>query len=424
MSSRVIEIFEEIVSIEHCSFKAQKLAEYIVDFAKRCGYMVEVDRAGNILAYTGKPKISLQSHYDMVCVGKAPDIKLKYEDNWLSAKESSLGADNGIGVAMMLALIESGYELEYLFTSDEEVGLVGAKALEFSLNSQYMLNLDTEEEGVVYIGCAGGCDVVASLDTTLEQVRGYGYRVSVSNLPGGHSGIMINRDIPNAIIELTKFIDGVNGYIVEFRGGERRNSIPVNATATIITKEPLGDNQSIDIEYLGEIELECYPNSSKILKKLLSFRHGVKSFDSKLGIPHSSANLAIVECNKGSFEVVCSLRSMDNSDLNSFVKETKEFWLDLGCSVSIQECYPAWKPTMDSWKEIVLDSIKSTFANATTKAIHAGLECGVISQKYPNISIASIGPNIQNPHSIKERVDIKSVNRVYSTLIDIVNKYK
>jgi len=248
----ILDNFLTITKIARCSFHADKMELFLKEFAKEHGYGVKVDKAKNILVYAKEPKICLQAHYDMVCVGKAPDIEVVQEDNILRAKESSLGADNGIAIAMMMQLIKEGAQLEFLFSSDEEVGLIGAKNLELPIKSKYLLNLDSEDEAEVYIGCAGGVDLKLTKELTPIEQKGYCYEVSIKNLPGGHSGVDIDKGIPNAITNLAAFIKKHNAKIALFSGGERINSIPANASAAIVSEKKLHVTDGVELIYVPD----------------------------------------------------------------------------------------------------------------------------------------------------------------------------
>ena len=182
----LIDHFSTLTQIPHCSHEADPLRDFLVEYARERGYRTEVDSANNILIFKGRPKLCLQAHYDMVCMGKAPQIETYEEEGWLKARDASLGADNGIAIAMMMALMDEGKELEFLFTADEEVGLIGASALAFPLYSSVMLNLDFEDEAEVCIGCAGGADVVAHSQESLVEGSGRCYEIAVKGLLGGH----------------------------------------------------------------------------------------------------------------------------------------------------------------------------------------------------------------------------------------------
>ncbi len=391
MYKKVIEIFKQITQIPHCSGNTTKLQEFIEEYAKKRDFLVIRDNAGNILAYKNPPKIALQSHIDMVCVGNAPNIEIIEKDGWLMAKNSSLGADNGIGVAMMLAFMDKYDDVEYLFTNDEEIGLVGAKNLELKLSSPYLLNLDSEDDNEIIIGCAGGVDAKVKYPLKKYKVKGSLGEVSIKGLPGGHSGVDINKNIPNAIIELLYKVDN----LAFIKGGERRNSIPANATALEV--------------FDGEEDIEVYDD--EYLRFLRKLPHGVLEFDFKYKLPSKSINFALINEN----EITLSARANSNEKL----EEIKEYILakTYGCEVEFEDEYPAWE-AQENELSIKLKEI----TNANLNIIHAGLECAILKQKFPEIEMASFGPKIENPHSTRERVNIKSIKRVVDSVEKLINQ--
>ncbi len=379
MLNEILKIFEKITKIPHCSGQTEELREFIADWCENFGYEVVADEAGNILATCENPKICLQSHYDMVCVGNAPDIEIKEKDGWLMAKDSSLGADNGIGVAIMLYLLSKKEPVEALFTNDEEIGLIGAFNLELKIKSKYLLNLDSEDENI-YIGSAGGVDVKIKYPKSLKKTYGTKGEITINNLPGGHSGVDIDKNIPNAIIELLKRVQNT-AFI---KGGERRNSIPVNAVSYEI--------------FDGDEEIEIYDEN--YISFLRELPHGVLEYDFTYKVPSKSVNFALVE----GFETVLSARANSNEKL----QELKEFILGRtkGADVEFEGEYPAWAP-----EENTLVKKLQKITGKELKVIHAGLECGILKNKLA-VEVASFGPVIENPHSIREKVNINSVKRV------------
>ena len=269
---RFLWYFEQICSIAHCSYQAQKLGEFILEFSKSRGFDTKIDENFNIHAIKGKPKICLQAHYDMVCVGEAPKIELENDGEFLSAKNSTLGADNGIGLAIIMDIMDEAQDLEVLFTSDEEVGLIGANAFAGEICAPALLNLDSEDDSEVIIGCAGGllaefrrefepCElglgelfsssVSGHLSTGLlfsegshstsaknstqnsSTLNANYYELSCDGLEGGHSGMQIAKNIPNAIKELAHFAKNHGANILAMSGGDRDNAIPTWAKALV-----------------------------------------------------------------------------------------------------------------------------------------------------------------------------------------------
>ena len=388
----ILEIFKQITKIPHCSGNTEEMKEFIIDWIKECGYEYETDRAGNVLAYKNTPVLCLQSHYDMVCVGTAPDIEIIEENGWLKAKNSSLGADNGIGVAIMLYLMQKYDNLEFLFTNDEEIGLVGAFNLELNIKSEYLLNLDSEDENI-YIGCAGGADVKVKYPMEYEKFTGFCADMKIENLPGGHSGVDIDKDIPNAIVEMIRRVKN----ICSLKGGERRNSIPANAYA----KVAIASKNGRDIKIITK-------DYTEFLKKL---PHGVLEYDFEFQVVSKSVNFALVD----NENIVLSLRANSNEKLEELKKYIKEKCS--GAEIEFEGEYPAWKPEISDLAKILKEIMNTEY-----KVIHAGLECAVLKNRFPNVSMASIGPVIENPHSVNEKVNIKSVEKIFNTVLKLIER--
>jgi len=422
--SRILQHFLTLTRIPHCSYKAAQMRDFLIDFAERQGYEVKKDDAGNIYAKKGTPALCLQAHYDMVCMGKAPEIETYEQNGWLKARESSLGADNGMAIAMMMALMEEGRTLAFLFTADEEVGLIGANALAFDLSDiAYMLNLDSEDEAEVYVGCAGGADIVATRGYELCEGEGETYEVCVSGLPGGHSGVDIDKDIPNALAVLAEYLDANDiDRIVSLKGGSRRNAIPSEATAVIRSEEKPVSQEGIRVKRIAE-EALVYEESAAFLETLRAFKTGVRRFDATLGIPYTSINLAIVDAKpNGEVRIETSARAMDMKALDDLVEETVSFFTRHGFCCNVEDKYPAWKPEITDFTKLVEEEVAAVFGKCERKAIHAGLECGVIARRYPHLKLASVGPIIRYPHSTREAVKLDSVEKTYQALMRIVER--
>jgi dipeptidase D len=424
---RILEIFNEITSIPRCSGKHEPFKAYMIEFAAKNGYICDIDSANNILCYkkSGNPSICLQSHYDIVCLedGKIPQII--EEDGYLKAKDSTLGADNGIGCSYMLALMEENQDIECLFTCDEEIGLLGANGISIELKSKYMLNLDSEEEGHICIGCAGGIDIFATNKTSniiSNKDDKQLYEVAIGDLDGGHSGVDIDKNIPNAIKLLTSTIKQCNGELLEIQGGERINSIPKSAKALIVSlNTPISINSNMVIKKV-DTQTEHYKVlDDRIVHFLHTFAHGVRGYDKELDVVLSSINLAKVTTDYEKVTIELSARSMDNDELKILTTETVSLLEYFGFDVTTSGKYPAWKPTHSDFTIKVQEIYKKHSKDVSIDAIHAGLECAIFKQKYPNMEICSIGPNIYFPHSHREKCEISSVHNVYKIVKDIVN---
>ena len=416
---QVIERFKALSAIGRCSHNAEAMCRYLGETARGYGYRMQSDGAGNLLCRREDARLTLQAHYDMVCIGRAPEIEIFEEEGWLRARESTLGADNGIGMAMMLELMAEGAPVSCLFTADEEVGLLGARALELPLQELPMLNLDSEAEGEVTIGCAGGVDIVAMKPLSYERAVRHCYRVEVGGLPGGHSGVDIDKGIPNAIKELADLLEAEGTFLVEIGGGERRNAIPKNAYAVIASERPCTIEGA---EALGEREVPCIRESGEIVAMLQGFAHGVRRMDEHLGIVHSSINLALLSQEGDELRIQLSARAMARQSLLSLESESVAYFEGFGCRVTAEGFYAPWPPEESAFAQTVRDVYRSRCSTAAFGAIHAGLECGVIKERYPLIDMASIGPNITAPHSTSEAVEIASVRRLYEVVKAVIER--
>jgi len=420
MQNKILEYFEKITQIPHCSQNTKQLLLFIKEFATTRGYRVEIDKAQNILVKKGNPTLAIQAHYDMVCIGTAPQIETYIKDGWMYAKNSSLGADNGIAIAMMMVLMDRGDELEFIFTSDEEIGLIGASDLEFELDSKYMLNIDFEDEAEVCIGCAGGADLLAFGEFDSAEPLNYTYQLSVSGLEGGHSGVDIDKDIPNAIKVLAEYLSDKDIVISSFEGGERRNSIPTHAKAIVSSKESLIGTDLVDV--LSIEASDKFYNSQDLINLLNNFEHGVNSYNSELNIPNTSINLAIIQFDNGKASIESSVRAMSAEGLDEICHKNISLFQKYGFDTKEEYKYPSWRPEINEFSKIVSSSMSKVFGKSEYKAIHAGLECGIISEKYPNMKLASIGPNIRYPHSKREKIEIESIFQTFRVVEGIINK--
>lgn len=498
---RFLGYFEQICSIPHCSYQAQKLGEFLLEFSKSRGFDTKIDENFNIHAIKGKPKICLQAHYDMVCVGEAPKIELENDGEFLSAKNSTLGADNGIGLAIIMDIMDEAQDLEVLFTSDEEVGLIGANAFAGEICAPALLNLDSEDDSEVIIGCAGGLlaefrrefepsklglgelfssSVSENLSTGLlsnesshstsaenstqnsSNLNANYYELSCEGLEGGHSGMQIAKNIPNAIKELAHFAKNHDANILTISGGDRDNAIPTWAKALVSASSKLeskGLVKAKKLDLLGAKELFAKlcdddlknpiimkSNSADFTKRensrnsripllndfLLALPHGVLGWDEGLGLPKTSANLAIVRTSLTSkdknariaFSVQIYARSSSQDELaklkNSYeaISELAGFQSSFGAS-SIP-----WEPEQSEFAKSVLNALQKYRPNAKITAIHAGLECGCLSakmkQKGKKLVACSIGPNISGAHTINERCEIKSAQIIAQVVRDVL----
>ncbi len=430
MKNNIIEIFKQITQIPRCSGTHEPFISFMKEFASKYDYECIVDRYKNIVCKKANTKanLCLQSHYDIVCLDDGCVPQIIEEDGFFKANNSTLGADNGIGCAYMLDLMSRGYELEYIFTSDEEIGLIGANNLDIQLDAKYMLNLDSESEGEICIGCAGGVDIFAKHydKKIISNDANYDlYEIEISKIPGGHSGVDIDKNIPNGIKLIGKTIKECDGLLLDIKGGERINSIPVNVKAIIASKsEPEKSHENMCINKIDTKSEHLNIWNSDITNFIYTFANGVRGFDKELNVVMDSINLAKISTSVDCIDIELSARSMSNEGLLNIKKETIVLLESFGFEVKTAGKYPAWKPDINEFTKEVLKIYKKYDANASLEAIHAGLECAIFKDKFPNIKVASIGPNIFNPHSRSERVELKSVQNLSAIVEEIVNSFK
>lgn len=458
--------FEEICGIPHCSGDEKALAQHILATAAGLGLEAKKDKVGNVLvrkrATAGRekaPGVILQGHMDMVGdknsdvvhdFAKDP-IRPSIKGDWVQADGTTLGADNGIGLAACLAVMEEKGlvhgPLEFLFTVDEETGLTGANKLEKGvLKGKYLLNLDSEEEGTFTIGCAGGADSIITLPLKRKAAASKNlYRLKIAGLRGGHSGIDIHQGRANGIKLLARLLaqaaEKHRFDLVGIEGGNKRNAIPREAWA-VLSIEPARVRalaaffkkafEDIRVEFKAvetgakaafeklegaAKEAPMTSESGKVLLDLIvGLPHGVIAMHPEIpGLTETSTNLAIVHCDKKSAQVICSTRSSVASALTATRGVLKAVCDLAGARIELRDGYPGWMPNLQS---TLLAKLKEIYRATAGKepgvmAIHAGLECGIIGEKYPGMEMISFGPTLEHPHSPDERVNIGSVGRFW-----------
>ncbi len=432
-SRSVLDFFREIAAIPHCSHQADGLKDWLLATCESLGYEISTDAAGNIMARSrlaNPPKVTLQSHYDMVCIGEAPHLQLEEKDGWLSARNSSLGADNGMGIAISLYLMQNGANIDALFTANEEVGLLGANDLQLPVRTPYMLNLDSEDEGEICIGCAGGVDIFAHKKLQREPLPAHWeLHTLTANCPGGHSGVNIDDDIPSAIMELARVLAAnPQARLVRWSGGERINAIPRHAEAVIALppgQQPAVNNPWVEHHRGGKAETpEVIIDDRRLVDAIHGFAHGVRGWNKALNLPQDSINLADINTTAGDkgdeVRVSLSARSMSNQGLHNLKAQTLSYFRAHDFALHTDGKYPAWKPDINEFSHIVRTVYRQYVPKADFAGIHAGLECAVFAEKFPELKITSIGPTIVEPHSDRERVDLASVEKLTQVAADIV----
>jgi dipeptidase D len=464
--------FDEIRKIPRCSKHEEKIREYIVNFAKKQGLKTKVDQIGNVViakpATSGmehKPTIILQGHMDMVCE-KNSDVKfdfskdpiqLKINGDLLTANGTTLGADNGIGLAISLAILEDKKvrhgPIESLYTVDEETGLTGAFAMKSDmLSGKIMLNLDSEDFGVITVGCAGGGDSILELPVKMQAAPGGSEHivVKVSGLRGGHSGVDIHEQRGNAIKILTRLLwkasQKYEFFLFDIKGGDKHNAIPREAYAKLAIEKknktgfidalkteekdildeikPIDPNLKVDVQPSEPSkQVLDKPSQIKLLNLLHGLPHGVHqmNYDIKT-LVNTSTNLATISVKENMIAIGMSSRSPMKSALQDMRDRIKAIATLSGAKVTEGTPYPGWKPDLQSKilalsKKIFKDMFK---AEPKIEAIHAGLECGIIGEKFPGMDMISIGPTLKNPHSPEEQLHISTVEKFYKYLLKLL----
>ncbi|BEG98253.1 aminoacyl-histidine dipeptidase [Bacteroides sedimenti] len=469
----VFHFFEEICKVPRPSKKEEKIIQYLIAFANKYKLESKIDEAGNILikkpATKGKEHLHtvvLQSHIDMVCEKNSDvdhdfmndPIQTIVDGEWLKAKGTTLGADNGIGVATQLAVLSSDEiehgPLECLFTVDEETGLTGAFALkEGFISGDILINLDSEDEGELFIGCAGGANTLAEYTyQPISAPKDYFYfRVDIKGLSGGHSGDDINKNRANANKQLVRFLsilaDKYDLYLCEINGGNLHNAIPREAYAVCAVPMAYKEPIRIDLNvFASEVEAEyavTEPNmkwvlqsespvsvaidretTTRLIKSLYAVFNGVFAMSQEIpGFVETSSNLASIKMSDNNIiRVVTSQRSSTLSsrkDVSAAVKAAFELG---GAKVNVGDGYPGWKPNPAS---PILKVAQETYirlfgVEPKVKAIHAGLECGLFLEKYPSLDMVSFGPTLRGVHSPDERMLIPTVDKFWRHLLEVL----
>lgn len=468
----VFKYFQEISAIPHGSGNTRAIRNYIMDLAKKHNLKHTMDSAGNVIAfreastgYENVPPLMLQSHVDMVCEkesGSAHDfnkdpLSLYIEDGFLKAKDTTLGGDDGIGVSYMLALLTDenyrGPGIECIFTVDEETGMDGAHGLDLSkCRAHRLINLDTEQEGTFITGCAGGSRIKAVLPIKTRIMRGYQADITISGLKGGHSGDEIDKGRGNAIQLMSRFLfyllrAKATFGILSIEGGDKDNAIPREASASIvITSSPtrlcdLADNfrKNLAEEFAAtdpDITISIYEAPSEtehfaiteecqnsIYLMLYAVPNGVIEMSHSIpGIPETSTNLGTVRTTGSNIECSYLLRSAFASRKRELIQRMTLILKNAGAMVTYGHSYPAWeyKPQSPLRKEMSQVWEKMFGKAPGVTAIHGGLECGIISSRNESLDIVSIGPDILDIHTPKERLDIESASRVYDFLVEFL----
>ncbi|MFO7868754.1 MAG: aminoacyl-histidine dipeptidase [Bacteroidales bacterium] len=465
--------FNSICSIPHPSYQEEEILAFIKDFAHTHSLSYYQDNAGNIIitkqahkGYESCETICLQAHVDMV-PQKAPEsshnftkdpIKPFIDGDWVRATHTTLGADNGIGLACILAILESATikhgPLEALFTTTEETGMIGAYALKpHKLQAKYLINTDTEDEHDITIGCAGGIDgnfickaknvPCPAPDNTVS------YTIHIDGLTGGHSGFEIMYNRANAALIIGELIHNLhanfNAQLVSVDAGDMRNAIPRNAQAQIIAPQNNKHNIQAFLESFitekthkhkqtdpffsasyTEVSVPknviSFQDTHAFTKSIISCPNGVISYDEKQNSVQTSTNISIIKTHAKHIEINCLLRSSDTHKKMQLSCTMSSIFSLYGLESHFDNDYPAWEP---KWNSDIITLVEKAYSQCSQtkpslQVVHAGLECGLLQNTYPDIEFISIGPNIRGPHSPDEKVEIRTVSQFWDILLYIL----
>ena len=460
--------FAALNAVPRPSKKEGKVIEFIKNFGENLGLETNVDEIGNVIikkpATSGmedRKSIVLQSHLDMVCQ-KNSDINFDFETqgiemevdgDWVKAKGTTLGADNGLGVASIMSILESNDiphpALEALFTIDEETGMTGAMGLKpGQLHGQILLNLDTEEDDEIDIGCAGGIDVTATQNYELEESKGQIIKIEIKGLQGGHSGMDIHKGFGNANVILGRLLfTGLynqNVQLISIDGGGLRNAIPREAFAVLSVRNSIEfiENANVlrkaileefaDVEKDLAINIETFStpekaiseeNSARIILALKALHNGVYRMSPDVAdLVEASNNVARVELKNGELKILNLSRSSVESTKFAVAEQLKAVCELAGMNVEFSGSYPGWKPKPGSEIVKLMERIyeKDFGSKPHVVACHAGLECGIIGANYPEMEMVSFGPTIRGAHSPDEKANIPSVQKFWGFLKEIL----
>lgn len=467
-----MDFFLEICRIPRPSGSEEKMGEYLMSFAAARGLAARKDEVGNVLiskpaapGFEGRQTVILQAHQDMVCEKDATldhdfmtqPIETYVEDGWLKARGTTLGADDGMGIAMALAILDSK-EIEHgpvecLFTVSEETGLTGATCLKPGMmNGKMLINLDSEDEGQIYIGCAGGMNSMIEFEYKSEPVpTGYLFlRVGVDKFHGGHSGDDIEKGFANANKILARFLnaaqDKYDMRLCSISGGNLHNAIPRDATAVIAV--PFADREKIRVDFnvfaaevqdeyhVTEREAKFFMESTdavaeciepavarNIIRSVFAVFNGVYAMSMDVpGLVETSSNLARIRTEQGKVTMVASQRSSVESAKYAVQATVAACFRLAGAKVEQSDGYPGWAPNPKSeLLDISVRAYRELFGrDPQVKAIHAGLECGLFLDAYPDLDMISIGPTLRGVHSPSERLELATVPMVFDHLLAIL----
>ncbi len=468
--------FREISNIPRGSGNMKAIGEYLMDFAEARGLDHYMDKAGNVVIESHgsegmekMPGVILQCHVDMVAVArpgsgidmKKEPLKLMVEGDLLFAKDTSLGADNGIGAAYILAILDDKNikhpPLEAVFTTDEEVGMLGAKELDVKrLRGTRVINIDIETEGIFVSGCTGASRIESLVEVKREEIKGERIRLKITGLLGGHAGVIINKGRGNALQlmgrVLKKIIEKSDARIYSLFGGDADNAVPRECTAEMIIPEKgeeaadivksLADDIAealkkelsgrddgiiIETEDLGFGTEKCIDKSSaeKVTDLLRLIPHGVQSMSGEIeGLPQLSLNMGIARLSEESFSLIVSIRGSYETEWEDLTDRVARMAQLCGAVPNIYGKHPGWEYRKDSpLRELFLRVYREMFRKEPlVTAVHGGLECGMFISKRPELDCISIGPDIDDVHTTEEKLHISSAVRMWELLLRVLEE--
>ncbi len=459
MIEKVFEIFKEFSKIPHGSGNTKQISDYLVKFAKDRNLEHYQDELNNVIiikeagkGFENAPAVIIQGHMDMVCA-KAPDctkdmekegIDIQTDGEYMYANGTTLGGDDGIAVAYALALLDSDEaypRLEVVITVDEEIGLLGASFIDLSmLKGKTMLNIDSEAEGIFTAGCAGGLRTDCKFDIARENTDKDTYKITLSGLKGGHSGIDIIKNRLNANKAMGEILSSINDVrIVSVNGGSADNVIPSSCIAVV--KADCVDVKWFEEKYrefepevkieVEKLDCDCKPFDEESTKKYIAvidkMPNGIQAMHTDIdGLVKTSLNMGIVKSDDNTFNISFSIRSSADTDKYELTNMVKEIAKTYGGTADVQGDYCGWDFKKDSkLRELMCDIYRRQYGSEPViDIIHAGLECGIISSKIQDLDCISIGPNLYDIHTPKERLDIKSAERVWNFVKVILKEIK
>lgn len=470
--ARVFKYFEEICSIPHGSGDMEKIADYCVEFAKSHALEYKRDSANNVviyknatMGYENVEPVILQGHLDMVCqqtedrnIDFSTDgLDIFVDGDFVKARGTTLGADNGIAVAMVLAILENDEykhpRIEAVFTTDEEIGMVGATKLDMSLlSAKKMINIDSEEERAVTVSCAGGSDFKVSLPINRVKKSGTEVTIVLKSLKGGHSGIEIDKGRVNANILAGRFLNcmanAVDFDIISIDGGDKGNAIPnlcriklcVNDAEKFVNeaekeleiiKNEIAEreNDFAPIINVGEsAEFDVFENELKhnLIFALLCTPNGIIEMSTSIkGLVETSLNLGILATSEKEITMLFTLRSNKKSAHTALENKLKGFFGTLPCTIEASGHYPPWEFKENSELQgLYIDTYKEiTGIEPSVEAIHAGLECGIFYSAIEGLDCISIGPDLFDVHTVNEKMSISSTEKIFNVLINLLAKF-